>query len=102
MNNERNPHGRKVHTPGPWDVQDPLGDGPNKWIYADGLYIAEVDGEREEAEANARLIAAAPELLDRLQEYYDHQCALKEESRDLAPEDLQELEALLAGIQGTG
>lgn len=61
-----------VHTPGPWDVQDPLGGGPNEWIFADGLYIAEVDGEREEADANARLIAAAPDLLAALKDAVEY------------------------------
>ena len=62
-----------VHTPGPWDIQDPLGGGSrNKWIYADGLFIAEVDGEREEAEANGRLIAAAPDLLAALKDAVEY------------------------------
>jgi len=55
-----------AHTPGPWDVQKAWRDRTepsNHWVYADGLFIAEVDGERPEALANARLIAAAPELL---------------------------------------
>ena len=72
MDKERSPHQKKVHTPGPWDVQNALGDGPNKWIYADGLYVAEVDGEREEAEANARLIAAAPDLLTALKDAVEY------------------------------
>jgi hypothetical protein len=62
-----------VHTPGPWDIHDPSGGGSsNNWICADGLYIAEVDGEREEADANARLIAAAPDLLAALKDAVEY------------------------------
>lgn len=69
-----------VHTPGPWHDEmdafvshivapDPTGE------YPDGIYIAEIaNGDDvvgrfatyEQHEANARLIAAAPELLDAL------------------------------------
>lgn len=73
MKKERKAHDRTAHTHGPWDVQDPLGgESTNKWIYADGLYVAEVDGEREEAEANARLIAAAPDLLVALKDAVEY------------------------------
>jgi len=63
-----------THTPGPWELGE---DGV--WlgsVYSeDGLRIALVYGEwdideprpREEGEANARLIAAAPELLKALE-----------------------------------
>lgn len=58
----------RQHTPGPWDVE-PKGsrhfvDGP------DGLTVAYLDRagvrERAEIEANARLIASAPDLLNLL------------------------------------
>lgn len=60
------------HTPGPWDTRDDdkritvgvgLVDGPN------GYDVAEVyndDCDRDEAWANAHLIAAAPELYEAL------------------------------------
>lgn len=56
---------RPLHTPGPWEI-DPTGDiGP--WIVGTSeKFIADCLGEfvtREEAQANARLIAAAPDLL---------------------------------------
>lgn len=49
-----------THTPGPWEVQDDCATS----IWAGGHYIAETytDGE-----ANARLIAAAPDLLAALE-----------------------------------
>ncbi|UXC20049.1 hypothetical protein [Comamonas squillarum] len=68
------------HTPGPWEaignlVRSPMyqPDGLPK-----GMQIAECkDGYSqpftEEAKANARLIAAAPELLDFIREWLDRQ-----------------------------
>jgi hypothetical protein len=56
------------HTPGPWGVDDPH----LVWAESVGEYVAttRVEGwetlSREQVEANARLIAAAPELLEAL------------------------------------
>lgn len=65
-----------AHTPGPWPLK-PTGDG-KRFIVGEGLVegpngydVAEVysdDCDQEEAEANARLIAAAPDMLDALLE----------------------------------
>ena len=62
---------QRTHTPGPWeeDVDYYLGNGDRHHVritapVLDGADIAQVWGENVEAtEANARLIAAAPELL---------------------------------------
>lgn len=56
------------HTPGPWDCEnaDTL---PIVRATADGTFIADCNGRSGEGEldaANARLVAAAPELLDAL------------------------------------
>lgn len=59
------------HTPGPWEV-GPVDDTVVTHVGADGvrLVVAEIDGDYNQPEtwpimeANARLIAAAPELLD--------------------------------------
>lgn len=63
-----------IHTPGPWHVGykpdgDPI-DGPNGDYYFDGTvfapdpeYDCEVIAEGIDSEANAQLIAAAPNLL---------------------------------------
>lgn len=73
--------GRESHTPGPWMIErkKTRTDGINIWS-GDGpaylgttWHIAEVQGSagdlddsEEESEANARLIAAAPDLLEML------------------------------------
>lgn len=61
------------HTPGPWfpgGEPEPMGNCLAKSVCASGSFIAEVlfkDDDDAEAEANARLIAAAPELLTALE-----------------------------------
>lgn len=67
-----------AHTPGPWSAETPMDD--SIWIVEDGrqvydwrviatLYFPENRGEipRKQVEANALLIAAAPDLLEALQ-----------------------------------
>lgn len=59
------------HTPGPWSIQ--ADDLDSFTIYSEQMNIAEIlaiggEGMSDEGEANARLIAAAPELLEALQE----------------------------------
>lgn len=61
-----------THTPGPWDFRGSLGPtgnphlkGPHVVEAANGSQIAILNGWRSDvSEANARLIAAAPELYD--------------------------------------
>jgi hypothetical protein len=79
------------HTPGPWAVENPMGEDIGLWIVQDGLEarqwscIAVVtddeDGTardeggrfigRNEQRANARVIAAGPDMLKALHEAYD-------------------------------
>lgn len=62
------------HTPGPWKTRNGFQDGsieifrPNKAIKKPfyPTEIAVVEAEEKEGKANARLIAAAPELLEAL------------------------------------
>ena len=53
------------HTPGPWRVSEDLGTCDGIEIYAgiNEYLISNVNPNRPQFEANARLIAAAPELL---------------------------------------
>lgn len=57
------------HTPGPWQVGGSLAGGclpVNQAAAGDRLQVARVNGKAGEMEANARLTAAAPELLEAL------------------------------------
>lgn len=57
------------HTPGPWEKVE-LGVISNKITTYGNYYVhATVDTENEELEANAKLIAAAPDMLALLQEW---------------------------------
>ena len=72
-----------AHTPGPWDVEPK---GSRHFVDgADGLTVAYLDRagvrERSEIEANARLIASAPDLLNALAGCAD---ALREAGKDFA------------------
>ena len=49
------------HTPGPWRVED------DKYILANKKLVAKIVGGPQGKKANARLIAAAPELLEALE-----------------------------------
>lgn len=55
------------HTPGPWFVSHPTGER-RRFVIAGGLRIATVAHNRgaTSPKANARLMAAAPELLEAL------------------------------------
>lgn len=59
---------KRGHTHGPWNAKDSI-------VYSleSGKYVARCDigGRDEETEANARLIAAAPDLLGALKEALD-------------------------------
>lgn len=95
------------HTPGPWHVSE-NGDSPDDGyniVDARGLYIAFADGndpiEPAEAQANARLIAAAPEMRDK-----GHHLAMLALQSDRYRDDAEYCEvvdcwlALLARIDG--
>ena len=61
-----------AHTPGPWHSESAFGDqtveGPDGFMVADCAVMGLQDGapSEEQCEANARLIAAAPALLEAL------------------------------------
>ena len=57
------------HTPAPWKIQSPKMTEQRLWLIGEDGVIAKIGGVKspEEIEANARLIAAAPELLEALQ-----------------------------------
>jgi hypothetical protein len=70
------------YTPGPWSFED---ESPhiNK-VRSQGDIIAQVIGDSPEADANARLIAAAPDMLEALEAVYRWQIeAIGDEDRVL-------------------
>ena len=96
------------HTPGPWvfrrgpddaGFEFTLGDTRERTFveqtfdYAQGLYPDDGD-QYETAEANARLIAAAPELLTLLQKLYDQRPSLAN------PVTRREIRAAIAKAKG--
>ena len=98
------------HTPGPWSVgETSANEGEGRFILGEGGYVAvtvrgEGDSARED-EANARLLAAAPSLLEALREnekllaaYVNHEevemCAFAER--------LEAVRAAIADVEGEG
>jgi hypothetical protein len=97
-----------THTPGPWGIQD-AGPGTIRGlrfrVITDEKVIAKTSDGLEEARANARLIAAAPELLEQcklfekvLTYYYgtDRNTAISA----IANENRDKLREVLAKVEG--
>lgn len=67
-----------ARTPGPWVTDDVYKDDIARYVMSEVLPFPrtiarlELGQDRAEQEANARLIAAAPELLEALERYVDH------------------------------
>lgn len=91
-----------THTPGPWRI-DPAVYPESPKIYPDNgsanfAYIARVNAGRDEFQANARLIAAAPDLLEALEKLMRKgsiATALEDDERD-------EISALLGRARARG
>lgn len=59
------------HTKGPWKVEKMPDDGGEFSIFSNtGIYVALTVGGTDSEEANARLIAAAPDLLEALEQLF--------------------------------
>lgn len=93
-----------AHTPGPWDDASNYPGIDSVRIFAKTHYIATVghsDDPRELTEANARLIAAAPDLLDalKLAQLWLANCM---PTGDIdGPKPLPVIAAVLAKVEGT-
>lgn len=97
------------HTEGPWEFRElsPFDDGLG-YISADGrdiIHSGVLDLSKDENLANARLIAAAPDLLAALELFVERDAALKRENPDLTPSArftrlLEAGEAALAKARG--
>lgn len=88
------------HTPGPW-VKDRHGQlrspqGKQVGVWDAGIAWVQRD---EESEANARLIAAAPDLLEALKQAVDREEYGKEEG-DEVPQWLLDARAAIAKAEG--
>ena len=88
-------------TPGPWHIQN-KGDiySPSarcEIVSSDDKTIARVKGLTAEAEANARLIAAAPDLLAAAESYI---IVLKHLNTEQTREALMQMEALVRKAKG--
>ena len=92
-----------THTPGPWGIQD-AGPGTIRGlrfrVITDEKIIAKTSDGLEEARANARLIAAAPELLEqcKLFEKVLRACIMAGDSG--AELELDKLREVLAKVEG--
>lgn len=90
---------KEKHTPGPWDDASKYPEIPTVRIFAKAHYIASVgnsDDSREQTEANARLIASAPELLAACKEFVRKcDCGEAESTRSYA-----QMKAAIAKAEG--
>ena len=94
---------RATFTPGPWEIQDA---GPGtirglrfRVVTKDSIIARTTDGWKE-ARANARLIAAAPEMYEVLQELADSMELAKNYGYEKEHAMIQELLAKVEGGEG--
>jgi len=98
-----------THTPGPWSVDGPIPSNPEIRInYAPMSQVATIvnpgehltDIEQDEALANARLIAAAPEMLEALEQIAEGRGTFSLDHHQHAKNTIEEMKALaVAAIQ---
>jgi hypothetical protein len=94
------------HTPGPWELLEEM-DGRHELMSSEGDWIATINTFSVVDEANARLIAAAPELLEALvialplveASYLDHEGSA---NGDAIFGALEVIKAILAKAEGRG
>ncbi len=98
MSEKQAGHANQKHTPGPWEVHE-LADGPSKTIGPLGVFVAQTIGGNDTA--NARLIAAAPDLLAACKETLQCCDAINQDDADLLPSDtISQIEAAIAKAEG--
>ncbi len=97
---------RATFTPGPWMIQD-AGPGTIRGlrfrVITDEKVIAKTSDGLEEARANARLIAAAPELLEQcklFEKCLTHLINSGDSGADLERDKLREILAKVEGGEG--
>ena len=97
---------RATFTPGPWEIQD-AGPGTIRGlrfrVITDEKVIAKTSDGLEEARANARLIAAAPDLLEQcklFEKVLTHLINSGDSGADLERDKLREVLAKVEGGEG--
>ena len=97
---------RATFTPGPWGIQD-AGPGTIRGlrfrVITDEKVIAKTSDGLEEARANARLIAAAPDLLEQcklFEKVLTHLINSGDSGADLERDKLREVLAKVEGGEG--
>lgn len=95
------------HTPGPWRVEpETIHDFPRSLkIYgSNGLFVADCgvgSGATSRGEADARLIAAAPRMLEIIKDFVDTADYLASQGELVNSEPLMEARTLLKEVNGT-
>lgn len=89
------------HTPGPWELNEvPQGKrgAAGQWMIRKGVHIIAMPqhGDDEDA-ANARLISAAPDLLEAAKRFTD--CDFDSQGRAVVRVDVDAIEALRAAVR---
>jgi len=104
MNDTKEKHA--TFTPGPWGIQD-AGPGNIRGlrfrVITDEKIIAKTSDGLEEARANARLIAASPELLEQCKEFekcLTHLINSGDSGADLERDKVREVLAKVEGGEG--
>jgi hypothetical protein len=89
------------HTPGPWSFGH-MGDGERYWIGPDHMHQPVATADRDMPEANARLIAAAPDLLEalKLARSICHD-AFKDTAMEWDEESMGVIDAAIAKAEGS-
>ena len=64
----------KKHTPGPWQSYS---DGSKAFVRNEHSFVASMSADTDRCDADARLIAAAPEMLAALEAVYEHLAKVK-------------------------
>jgi len=89
------------HTPGPWRVAPPSVGRFKVCTVEGGKIVGEASNYNEQADANARLIAAAPELLVAAQDAFSILCHLDEPiPYERIAECIEDLRAAIAKATG--
>ena len=86
------------HTPGPWEADGTEVIGQIEWTYEIATAWSNAEISVDDAEANARLIAAAPDLLEVVERFATFEWLGESEMNDL----VKKCRAIMARIKENG